>query len=810
MHVFGAVQGVGFRPFVYRLARELDLTGWVINDVRGVELEIEGSADALERFARRLRNDHPPLARIHRIEESDVAPCGEGAFEIRHSDATGDRLAMVLPDVATCTDCMREIDDPGDRRAGYVFTNCTNCGPRFSIIRRLPYDRPNTSMAGFALCGPCRAEYEDPADRRFHAQPTACPDCGPRLWLQEGGAAVTVGQGRGPSGTAMAGGDMPDSGTATEDAEETATEPIDALVARLLDGAIVALKGIGGFLLLADATDEAVVAELRRRKDRPTKPFACMVADLEMAASLCRIDDAEAALLASHEAPIVLLRRRAGAALADGVAPGNPRVGLMLPTTPLHHLVARRAGRPLIATSGNLSDEPICIDNDEARNRLGGIADLFLLHDRPIVRHVDDSVTWVLAGERQVLRRARGLAPLPVSVRAEQPPVLAVGAHLKNAVALGIRDQVFISQHIGNMETAESLAAFERVIADFIDLYDAPPRAVAHDLHPDYAATRWVLAAVAGDTGPVALHGLPAFAVQHHHAHLASCLAEHGVEGATLGVIWDGVGLGTDGTVWGGEFLLGDAGGYRRVGRLRPFPLVGGDAAARDPHRVALAMINDIDPGLREHRDAAVLRTLAGKERDVLLRMIERGLNTPLTSSAGRLFDAAAAIAGVAGTVSFEGEAAMRLEFAAAGGSPPGYELAIDTVAAPAAPDAATVGEEPTEEIVELDWRPLIAALLRDAGRGVAAADMAAGFHAALIDAIVTVVERNGARQVALSGGCFQNRLLQETLLERLPEIGCTVLIQRQVPPNDGGISLGQAVIVATRLQRADNSASTT
>jgi hydrogenase maturation protein HypF len=716
---------------------------------------------------------------------------------------------MVLPDVATCADCMREVDDPGDRRAGYVFTNCTNCGPRFSIIRRLPYDRPNTSMAGFELCGPCRAEYENPSDRRFHAQPTACPDCGPRLWLQEGGP-VRGGRRAGSSGAVRASHGDAGVDAASMDAEDVspATDPIDALVARLLDGAIVALKGIGGFLLLADATDEEVVAELRRRKDRPTKPFACMVADLDMAASLCDLDDAEAELLAAHEAPIVLLRRRDGAALAAGVAPGNPRVGLMLPTTPLHHLVARRAGRPLIATSGNLADEPICIDNDEARDRLGAIADLFLLHDRPIVRHVDDSVTWVLAGEPQVLRRARGLAPLPVSLRDQQPSVLAVGAHLKNAVALGIRDQVFISQHIGDMETAEAVAAFEHVIADFIDLYDAPPRVVAHDLHPDYAATRWALAAVAGNTGPEAVHGLPTVAVQHHHAHLASCLAEHGVQGAALGVIWDGVGLGTDGTVWGGEILLGDAGGYRRVARLRPFPLPGGDAAARDPRRATLAMINDIDPGLREHRNAAVLQTLAGKERDLLLHMIERGLNTPLSSSAGRLFDAAAAITGVGGRVSFEGEAAMCLEFAAAGGRPADYELAIETVAAPIAPDGAAVGEEAVEEIIELDWRPLIGALLRDAGRGVAVADMAAGFHAALVDAVVAVIERGGARQVALSGGCFQNRLLQEALLQRLPEVGCSVLIQRQVPPNDGGISLGQAVIAAARLQRADDSAS--
>jgi hydrogenase maturation protein HypF len=530
-----------------------------------------------------------------------------------------------------------------------------------------------------------------------------------------------------------------------------------------------------------------------------------MVRDLEAARAICHVDRAEAALLSTPEAPIVLLERREDAPLSRHLAPDNPRVGVMLPTTPLHHLIARGFERPLVATSGNLSDEPICIANEEAGDRLGGIADCFLHHDRPIARHVDDSVTWVLDGAPQILRRARGLAPMPILLSRELPDILGVGAHLKNAVALATDDRVFVSQHIGDMETPEALGAFEHVVADFLQLYRATPTAIAHDLHPDYAATRWATDAVAGiGTAPVALRDLPLVAVQHHHAHLTSCLAEHGVDGPALGVIWDGTGLGTDGTIWGGEFLLGDSSGYRRVARFRPFALPGGDSAARDPRRPAIALLHALG-GADDATLARLpaLRAQLGDEAALLLRMLDRGFNSPLTSSAGRLFDAVAALTGLADRISYEGEAAMRLEFAAADGDGRAYEIDVREVAAPAAADAARCGEAVDDTILELDWAPMVAAIIDDVGAGVTPAQIAAGFHSALLGAIDTVVRRIGARRVALSGGCFQNRRLQVGAMQRLPTHGLEVLVQRQVPPNDGGISLGQVVVAATRMQQA-------
>lgn len=773
LQVTGAVQGVGFRPFVYRLASELGLTGSVLNDARGVFVEVEGPQASLEAFRRRLQEQPPPLARIHRIEAHWAEPSGSDAFRIVHSDEAGPLQAFVLPDVATCPNCLSEVLDPADRRHGYPFTNCTDCGPRFSIIGALPYDRPQTTMRGFVMCPRCRDEYEDPRDRRFHAQPNACPDCGPQL--------VIAGQ------------------------AEAADPPLEAALAALRAGRIVGLKGLGGFLLLVDASDDAAVARLRRRKRRPSKPLALMVRDLDAAREICLVDATEARLLGGPESPIVLLQRRADAALSALLAPGNPRVGVMLPTTPLHHLIARGFDRPLVATSGNLSDEPICTDNVEAGERLGAIADCFLAHDRPIARHVDDSVAWTIDGAPQILRRARGLAPMPVLLAEPVPDLLGVGAHLKNAVSLSNQDRVFVSQHIGDMETPEALGAFRRVIADFMQLYRAEPSAIAHDLHPDYAATRWAIEASDGaaDT-PAALVGLPLVPVQHHHAHLASCLAEHHEEGPALGVIWDGTGLGTDGTIWGGEFLLGDTGGYRRVARLRPFALPGGDAAARDPRRPALALLHAL--GLAEEGTLAGLHSLRqqlGADLPLLRRMLDRDVNAPRTSSAGRLFDAVAAITGLADAVTYEGEAAMRLEFAAASGAGRDYRFELRSAPAPQAPAAARCGERVDGDLIELDWAPLLAAIIDDVGAGIPVEEIAAGFHSALLDAIVRVARRIGVGRVALSGGCFQNRRLQLGALERLPMEGFEVLIQRQVPPNDGGISLGQVVVAATRMQQA-------
>ena len=542
MEIRGAVQGVGFRPFVYRLATGLGLSGWVLNDIRGVFLEVEGDLELLSAFRERILSEAPPRARIQGLNESWLDPIGYEGFQIRTSDAKGTKTVLILPDIATCQDCLTEILDPENRRYLYPFTNCTNCGPRFTIVRDLPYDRPNTTMRGFALCQECRAEYENPLDRRFHAQPTACPACGPQL------AAWTR------SGEVLARGD----------------EALAVAADVLLRGDVLACKGLGGFHLMCDARNEAAVGRLRARKAREDKPFALMVRDLAAARSLAEISPAAAALLESAEAPIVLLPRLGEEAVARAVAPGRPELGLMLPATPLHHLLLRAASAPLVATSGNLSEEPICTDELEALSRLAGMVDVFLVHDRPIERHADDSVVRIAAGAPRVLRRARGYAPLPVPVAEELPVILAVGAHMKTAVALSVGRQVFLSQHIGDLETPEAMNAFRRVIADFLRLYEARPALVAHDLHPGYPSTLWA-------EEWAVTHGIPSLAVQHHHAHLVSCLAENGAPGPALGVTWDGTGYGTDGTVWGGEFLRGDAGGFTRFAHLRPFRLPGGE-----------------------------------------------------------------------------------------------------------------------------------------------------------------------------------------------------------------------------------------
>jgi hydrogenase maturation protein HypF len=752
---------VGFRPFVFRLAGELALPGWVLNDARGVFLEVEGPRETLERFHERIVSEHPPRAIVQGVEAAWLPPAGFTAFEIRHSNEAGVKTALVLPDLATCPECLAEVLDPAERRHGYPFTNCTNCGPRFTILRELPYDRPNTTMLGFILCPVCRAEYQEPRDRRFHAQPIACPSCGPALELWDA------------DGVTLA-------------SRETA---IVAAARALAEGRIVAVKGLGGFHLMCDARDGAAVARLRERKLRLGKPLALMVRDLGQARELCEVSDLAGEQLASVESPILLLPRRASAPVAAEVAPGNPYLGVMLPATPLHHLLLRACGFPLVATSGNLSDEPICTNEYRALSRLGAIADLFLVHDRAIERHVDDSVAWITVGRTRLLRRARGWAPLPVTLERELPVILAVGAHLKNTVALSVGRQVFISQHIGDLETEEAMSAFERVIADFQRLYAVRPVAIAHDLHPDYLSTRWARAR-AGAGGGARLIG-----VQHHHAHLVSCLAENGVEGRALGVTWDGTGYGTDGTVWGGEFLLGDAAGFERVAHLRPFRLPGGEAAVREPRRAALGLLWEA------HGEAALAGSGPGvvglfddTELRIMSRMLERGLNCPVTSSMGRLFDAVAALVGLHPSVTFEGEAAMALEWLADPAEPGAYP--VDSL-----PGPVLAGARPA---LLLDWGPLLEAVLEDVRRGVPRSVIAARFHNGLVSAAVSVAGAVGEERVALSGGCFQNRLLTERLAAALERAGHTVLLHAQVPPNDGGVSLGQIVVAAARLGGGD------
>jgi hydrogenase maturation protein HypF len=786
VEIQGAVQGVGFRPFVYRLATELDLHGWVINDTQGVFIEVEGPEATLTRFLDRLPAETPPRAIVQSLSSAWLPPAGYERFEIRHSNGSGAKTALLLPDVATCPDCLTELLAPDDRRHRYPFTNCTNCGPRFSIIEALPYDRPNTTMRRFSMCPACQAEYDSPVDRRFHAQPNACPVCGPKLALYENG--------RTPSPTAPA-------PTVTGDAALMRAAEL------LRAGKILAVKGLGGFHLMVDAGNSAAINRLRERKPRHEKPFAIMAHNLGQVSLLCEVQPEAASLLTSAEAPIVLLRRRAGngnprSEIAEEVAPGNPTLGVMLPCTPLHHLLLRELGFPVVATSGNLTDEPICTDEQDAVQRLGHIADAFLVHDRPIARHVDDSVAWIVRGVPRLLRRARGYAPLPVLLGEETPTILAVGAHLKNTVALSVGRQAFISQHIGDLETPEALAAFERVISDFLQMYEATPAAIAHDLHPEYLSTQWALE-VPGSKSQFIRTRVPTWnlqpvtlPIQHHHAHLAACLAENGAPGSALGVTWDGTGYGSDGTIWGGEFLLGDASDFTRVAHLRPFRLLGGEAAVYEPGRVALALLCEMygDAALAMD-DLVPVRAFSLSERHLLSRMLARGVNAPVTTSAGRLFDGVAALIGLQQAVSFEGQAAMALEFAADARASGAYPLALTKNEGRLTLDQETP--------VILDWRPLVEAILADLRAGVARGVIAARFHGALADAIVAVARRVGEPRVALTGGCFQNRLLTERTAGQLESAGFEVLLHRLVPPNDGGISLGQVAVAAARISHS-------
>lgn len=717
----GAVQGVGFRPFVYRLATEMDLTGWVLNSSAGLVVEVEGPPDQLKIFEQRIESERPKASVITVRESAWLAPEGFARFEILASDSDASKSVNVLPDLATCPDCREELFDPSNRRFEYPFTNCTNCGPRYTIVVDIPYDRPNTSMQEFILCPACREEYENPANRRFHAQPNACPVCGPKL------------------------------DSTIEDAAEA-----------LLQGEIVALKGIGGFQLLADARQPDAVARLRERKHREEKPFALMMPSLEVARQYCEISRAEVELLESQAAPIILLQPKKDTDIAWNVAHCSPYLGVMLPYSPLHHLLMQECRFPLIATSGNRSDEPIAIQNEEAAERLKGIADHFLLHNRPIVRPCDDSVVRLTRGRVGILRRARGYAPLGIRVPHSLPPVLAVGGHLKNTVAIAVGQDVFVSQHIGDLDTLEARGAFERAIADLCRLYSFKPEAVVCDLHPDYASTRWA-----------ELSGLALIRVQHHQAHVAACAAENSLQGPYLGVSWDGTGYGLDGAIWGGEFFRVEGGQYERVAHLRSFGLPGGDTAVREGWRSAASLMFEVFG--QQSFDLAENSQPSGKSRlaDARIRdMLRAGINVVPTTSVGRLFDAVASIIGVAQQNRFEGQAAMLLE--------------------------NEIGDLRTEEAYPLpggDWEPLIRAVVDDKRANVAVPTMTARFHNALVAWIVEVAAGSGMKEIALSGGVFQNRYLTERAAATLEARGFEVFTHHQVPPNDGGIALGQAVM---------------
>jgi hydrogenase maturation protein HypF len=749
VRVEGIVQGVGFRPFVYSLATGLGLGGLVGNDADGVFAEVEGARDAVSEFLLALERDAPPLARIDRVTATAMPPAGAASFEIVVSHPGERRRALVAADTATCEDCLRELFDQGDRRFWYPFINCTNCGPRFTIVRDVPYDRPLTTMAGFAMCERCVAEYHDPADRRFHAQPTCCRECGPRLTLVD------------PAGQALP------------------ADPVEAAAALLRRGCVLAVKGLGGYHLAADAAHAEAVAALRTRKHREDKPFAVMAADLAAARSLCEADDAAARLLTSPARPIVLLPRLPGADIAAATAPGNRRLGIMLPYTPLHHLLLRAVGRPIVLTSGNSSDEPIAYHDHDALARLGRIADAFLTHDRAIHIRTDDSVTSAFRGRPMVIRRSRGYVPEPISVRAGFPrPLLACGAELKNTFCLAKGHHAFVSHHIGDLENEETLRSFTEGIEHFRRLFDVDPEVVAHDLHPEYLSTKYALG----------LDGVAVAGVQHHHAHIASCLADNGADGPVIGVAFDGTGYGMDGTIWGGEFLVADRAGFERGGHLALVPMPGGQAAIRQPWRMAAAYLDDAGSGAApQHLD--VWRRNQARWATVAA-MARRGVNSPLTSSAGRLFDAVASVLGVRDEINYEGQAAIELEQLADPGESGAYPAGIEA-----------------SEIFRVRAADLLLAAASDLAAGVARPLIAARFHngvAAAVEAgCLLLRERHGLGEVALSGGVFQNGLLLRRTVDRLAERGFTVLVHSRVPCNDGGISFGQAVVAAARDRAA-------
>lgn len=748
LSIRGVVQGVGFRPFVHRLALRHDLAGWVRNASGDVQIQVEGDAAAVDAFVRELTAGAPPLARIDDVHAEQCEPAGLATFTILESRAEPGRRQPVSPDVALCTACEAELFDPANRRHHYPFITCTDCGPRFTVIDAMPYDRERTSMRAFAQCSECLREYRTPGDRRYHSETNSCPVCGPRVWLEPAAA----------------------------------NDPIAVAAARLLAGQIIAIRGLGGFHLAVDATNEAAVARLRTRKHRDAKPLAVMVRTLADARELGEIGPIEADLLTCRERPIVLLQRLAGAPLAPSVAPGLGTVGVMLAYTPLHHLLCHLVPRPLVMTSGNLSDEPIATANDDARRRLAGIADAFLLHDREIVARYDDSVLRVAGSAPLFLRRARGYAPLPLTLPIASPrPLIAVGPHLKNTFTLVHGRDAYVSQHIGDLENLETLEHWRAVLDAYRRLFRLEPEVAVHDLHPGYLSTR-----LAGDLGLERI--IP---IQHHHAHVAAVLAEHGLTGPVLGLAFDGTGYGADGHVWGAEFLVADLAGYRRVGQLRYARLPGGDLAAREPWRAALGYLA-LEP------DAAgafvhAFATVPGETRSIAIQQIARRLNAPLASSLGRLFDAAAAVLGVRSVSRYEGQAAMELE-ALAG------RRGAQPLPFPAAQDA--------DGVWVLDPVPLLVALGEGRAAGIGMAELAARFHESVAAAADSLAARLAAQAgldtIALSGGCFQNARLLVSLRARLEARGLRVLVPRRLSPNDGSVSYGQAAVAAALLHREE------
>ncbi len=836
LKIRGAVQGVGFRPFIYRIATELGLVGWVNNSAQGVFIEVEGNKKQLKTFLGRIELEKPPLSLIESIEVSWLEPMGYKAFEIRAS-VTGEKSAVVLPEIATCPDCLGEIFDHTNRRYQYPFTNCTNCGPRYTIIEELPYDRKHTAMKGFQMCPQCQTEYENPLDRRFHAQPNACPQCGPHLELWDRTGKIR-------------------------------TQHFSALletVAAIRQGKIVAVKGLGGFHLIVDARNEDAVQSLRQGKRRPDKPFALMYPSLELIEAHCEVSDLEERLLRSPQAPIVLLHRKDRSQIAPAVAPGNPYLGVMLPYTPLHHLLMAELGFPIVATSGNLSDEPICTDEREALQRLGSIGQLFLVHNRPIIRPVDDSVVRVVGDRPLIIRRARGYAPLPISLKkavgsrqmAEgtinnpkskiqnlKSKILSVGGHLKNTIAISVENQVFISQHIGDLGTIHAFQAFQQAITSLSSIYDFHPDLVACDAHPDYLSSQFAQQL-----------GIRVIPVQHHYAHILSCMADNQLEAPVLGIAWDGTGYGLDGTIWGGEFLYITSDSFERVSCLRPFRLPGGEKAVKEPCRVALGLLYEIfGDQLFTMKHLASLQAFSADQLKIVKTMLCKNLNAPMTSSAGRLFDAVASVLGIRQKSSFEGQAAMELEFALdrietdeqykfeirdlVRGESVLSSLETALIDAHSKLHSEMLSEKTDGETgrrgdgeretvarknvkitslnasqyqssvpnlpLQIDFAPMVLEILEDMHRQLPVGLISAKFHNTLVEVIVAVAKKlnawglNPTKRVVFTGGCFQNKYLTERAVNRLNQENFRPYWHQNIPPNDGGIALGQ-VIAALR-----------
>jgi hydrogenase maturation protein HypF len=796
LHISGIVQGVGFRPFIYNLASQLSLAGWVRNTSAGVDIEVEGTPQALQAFVTAIHTSPPPLSRIDKITQAAIPPNGYSSFKIVHSEPIADAFQPISPDVSICDDCLRELFDPADRRYLYPFINCTNCGPRFTIIEDIPYDRPKTTMAGFPLCPDCFHEYQDPTDRRFHAQPVACPECGPSVWLKISPLTLFTGL------------DEPGS---TRDSIQ-AIHQAQRLLKR---GLIIAVKGLGGFHLACDAQNPEAVARLRQRKLRVDKPFAVMMANLETIQSYCVVSEAEKELLVSRQRPIVILKRQPDSQLPTDLAPGQQTLGVMLPYTPLHYLLfadlpafrvqvglpAGRSPAALVMTSGNLSEEPIAIENEEAFSHLAGLADAFLMHNRPIRTRCDDSVLrvfYTLPGQSLItpIRRSRGYTPFPVHLPWKSAPLVAVGAELKNTFCLTRDQYAFLSHHIGDLENYETLQSLEDGVAHFEHLFRVKPEALAFDLHPDYLSTRYALDRAESEQ-------LPAIPIQHHHAHIAACMAENAQSGEhpVLGAALDGTGYGDDGLIWGGEFLIADYLGYQRFAHLADVPLPGGDRAVREPWRVAISWLDyagipweeDLPP-VRFARSKNTQPT--GKEIDplqVLFHQLQAGINAPLTSSFGRLFDAVAALIGLCFEVNYEAQAAIELEAHADLSEPESYCF-------------GTLPPDPTHPFYRIDPSPAFGKIIADLRRGISPERISMRFHRAaaksVVDVLLAMRKYADINQVALSGGVWQNYLLLSLTLSQLSYLNFEVLLHSQVPCNDGGLSLGQAAIASWKLRK--------